>query len=183
MLKITKYHILQFLSKKYTYIRYFNKFLFGLKLNGAMVGSRCYFLGCRRIYFGKCVELGNQVRIQASEMVKIGSYSYIGHNNYIYGSVYIGEYFMSGPNVCIMGGNHGMARDVNNTPMIIQSTFNSGGVTIGEDVWIGCNSVVLDGVKIASHCVIGAGSVVTKNTVEWGVYAGNPAKLIKFRDY
>ena len=49
---------------------------------------------------------------------------------------------------------------------------------IGNDVLIGSNSTILP-VKITNGCVIGAGSVVTKNCNIKGVYAGNPAKLIR----
>lgn len=52
---------------------------------------------------------------------------------------------------------------------------------VGHDVWIGANSLILSGVNIATGSVIGAGSVVTKNTKEFGIYAGVPARLIRFR--
>lgn len=55
------------------------------------------------------------------------------------------------------------------------------GITIGDDVWIGAGATVLDGVSIASGCVIGAGAIVTKNTEVNGVYVGSPARLIRKR--
>lgn len=54
-----------------------------------------------------------------------------------------------------------------------------GPVTIGNYVWIGSNAIILPNVKIANNCVIGAGSVVTKDCGVSGVYVGNPAKMIK----
>ena len=53
-----------------------------------------------------------------------------------------------------------------------------GGVTIEDDVFIGTGVIILDGVTIGTHSVIGAGSVVTKNILPYSVAAGNPAKVI-----
>ena len=52
-------------------------------------------------------------------------------------------------------------------------------VTIGDNVWIGGNTVILPGVHIGSNTVIGAGSVVTKDIPDWVVAAGNPCKVIR----
>lgn len=52
---------------------------------------------------------------------------------------------------------------------------------IGNDVWIGCNSVIISGVKIGDGAVIGAGAVVTKDVEPYGIVVGVPAKLIKYR--
>nr|WP_308297301.1 DapH/DapD/GlmU-related protein [Streptomyces sp. ISL-24] len=48
-------------------------------------------------------------------------------------------------------------------------------------MWIGSNVVVLDGVTIGDHCVIGAGAVVTKDVPPWTVTAGNPARPVRDR--
>jgi acetyltransferase-like isoleucine patch superfamily enzyme len=58
---------------------------------------------------------------------------------------------------------------------------NAKGIVIHNDVWIGCNTTILDGVAIGAHAVIGAGSLVNKNIKSCGVYAGNPAKLLYMR--
>lgn len=52
------------------------------------------------------------------------------------------------------------------------------GVTVGDDVFIGVDSIVMPGVTIGSRVVIGAGSVVTADCVGGSVYAGNPARRI-----
>ncbi|WCT14539.1 sugar O-acetyltransferase [Mucilaginibacter jinjuensis] len=52
-------------------------------------------------------------------------------------------------------------------------------VTIGDDCWIGGNTVICPGVTIGNRCVIGAGSVVTKDIPDNSLAVGNPAKVIR----
>lgn len=59
------------------------------------------------------------------------------------------------------------------------STILAKPIVIGENVWIGGNSVILPGVTIGDNSVIGAGSVVTKDIPPNCVAVGNPAKVIK----
>lgn len=54
--------------------------------------------------------------------------------------------------------------------------------TIGNDVWIGANTIILPGCKeIGAGAVIGAGSIVTKNVAPFSVVAGNPARVLHTR--
>ena len=52
-------------------------------------------------------------------------------------------------------------------------------ITIEDGVWIGGHAVIAPGVRIGRNSVIGAGSVVTKSITEKGVWAGNPARLLR----
>ncbi|WP_420360969.1 acyltransferase [Companilactobacillus halodurans] len=52
-------------------------------------------------------------------------------------------------------------------------------ITIKEGAWIGAKAVLLPGVTIGKHAIVGAGSVVTKDVTEYTVVGGNPAKVIK----
>jgi acetyltransferase-like isoleucine patch superfamily enzyme len=57
-------------------------------------------------------------------------------------------------------------------------------VTIGSNVFIGVNSIIMPGIKIGNNVVIGAGSVVTKDVVDDSVVVGNPARIIStYTDY
>lgn len=53
--------------------------------------------------------------------------------------------------------------------------------TIGNDVWIGTHSLIKAGVKIGNGAIIGMGSVVTKDVGDYEIWAGNPAKRIRYR--
>lgn len=57
--------------------------------------------------------------------------------------------------------------------------FNRGGVSIGDDTWIGTNVVIVGTVEIGKHCVIGANSVVTHDIPDYCVAAGSPCKVLK----
>ncbi len=56
-----------------------------------------------------------------------------------------------------------------------------GNVTIGNDVWIGCNATILSGVTIGDGAVIGARAVVAKNVPPYAIVVGNPARIIRYR--
>jgi acetyltransferase-like isoleucine patch superfamily enzyme len=79
-------------------------------------------------------------------------------------------------NIVVSGLNHGY-EDVITPPSLQKTTTKQ--ITISDDVWIGANSVITAGVTLGKHCVIGAGSVVTKDIPEFTVAVGNPARIIK----
>jgi len=93
------------------------------------------------------------------------------------GQVRIGDGVRIGAHTSILGFNHAMSPDqpIHEQPLI------SEGITIGDDVWIGSHVVIVDGVSVGAHSVIGAGSVVTKSVPEWSVVAGNPARRLRDR--
>ena len=59
--------------------------------------------------------------------------------------------------------------------------LSKGIVTIGNDVWIGQDAFILSGTVIPNGCVIGARSVVSGSLEPYGIYVGNPARLLRFR--
>lgn len=94
------------------------------------------------------------IYIQAAAPVTIGTGTYIA------------------PNVGIITSNH----NIND----LEKHDNPKAVSIGENCWIGMNSVILPGVKLGNHTIVGAGSIVTKSFEEGNcVIAGNPAKIIR----
>jgi acetyltransferase-like isoleucine patch superfamily enzyme len=67
---------------------------------------------------------------------------------------------------------------------IIDQRFipSKGGIVIEQDCWIGANAVLLDGTVLRKGCVVAAGSVVRGEWPEFAVIAGNPPKIISYRD-
>nr|WP_218953471.1 acyltransferase [Acinetobacter sp. YH01005] len=74
--------------------------------------------------------------------------------------------------------DHGM--DVNQP--IYQQAVRSQGIEIERDVWLGAHVGIKDGIHIAEQAVVGMNSMVTKNVEARAIIAGNPAKLIRYRE-
>lgn len=88
--------------------------------------------------------------------------------------VKIGDNCQMAPNVSIYTAGHPLH------PVSRNSMYEYGiSVTIGDNVWIGGNTVIMPGVHIGSNTVIGAGSVVTKDIPDWVVAVGNPCRMIR----
>ena len=126
-------------------------------------------------YFGKYKKVRNkEMNLIIESNVLIGSHANIRAN---IGLVKIKKNTRVAQNVHIISSNHSYSD-------IIKQNWNSHdikkvGVTIGENVWIGSNVVLLPGVTLGDYSVIGAGSIVTRNVPSREVWAGNPAKFIK----
>lgn len=127
-----------------------------VNLYGCSIGNSCFIGPFVEIQKGAVI--GNNTRIQSHaficELVTIGNSCFIGH-----GVMFINDLFSEGKPA---GGNK-------NLWMYTE---------IGNNVSIGSNATILP-VKICDGAVIGAGSVVTKDISKRGIYAGNPAKLIR----
>ncbi len=109
----------------------------------------------------------------------IGNNTRVGIGNTIIGPVTISDNVNIGQNVTISGLNHNY-EDPSKT--ISEQGVGTSPIKIENDVWIGANSVVLPGIQIGNHCVIGAGSVITKDIPPYSVVVGNPARIIKRYD-
>ena len=115
-----------------------------------------------RFDYGSHIELGNNF------------YANSGCTIIDVAKVTIGDNVMFGPGVAIMTAGHPIHPAVRNT------RYEYGiASTIGDNVWIGANAVVLPGVRIGDNTVIGAGSVVTKDIPSGVVAVGNPCKPIR----
>ena len=90
------------------------------------------------------------------------------------GKVVIGDNVMFAPNVSIYTAGHPVHPDSRN------SGYEYGiSITIGNQVWIGGNTVINPGVTIGSNVVIGAGSVVTRDIPDNIIAVGNPCKVLR----
>ena len=126
------------------------------------------------------------------EIVNVGFYSYGPLNVEYYGAIneklVIGSFVSVARDVkFVLGGNHHY--DILTTFPLrthlmnfeIKEAVTKGPIIIKDDVWIGCNSIILSGVEIGQGAVVAAGSVITKNIPPYAMVGGNPAKIIKFR--
>ena len=116
------------------------------------------------------VELGNRIVFHPDDLNNMN-----GYGNYyqtIDGTIKIGKGTYIAPNVGIVTTNH----DLQN----LDEHMPGKDVIIGGCCWIGMNSVILPGVTLGEHTVVGAGSVVTKSFAEGNcIIAGNPARKIR----
>ena len=108
--------------------------------------------------------------------IGIGSAPGLSHGCYIFAwkgaEVFIGDYTIIAPNVCIAGFNHSL------TDYTISDI--NGPLKIGDYCWVGANAVILPNVELGNHTVVAAGAIVTKSFPNgYCVIGGNPAKLIR----
>ena len=108
--------------------------------------------------------------------ISVGNNVFINYNCTLLdvGKITIGDNCMLAPGVAIYTAGHPLHPDSRN------SGYEYGmDVTIGKNVWIGGSVVITPGVHIGDCCVIGAGSVVTKDIPAWSLAAGNPCRVIR----
>lgn len=135
------------------------------------------------------IEIGSNVLIGRGTIlsckngnIRIGDYSNLGPGNTILSEteLSIGKYvYTAGHLYMIAGGNHSFDR--RDIPMFHQPSYSRGGISLGDDVWIGANATILDGVRIGEGSVIGAAAMVNKEIPSYSIAVGAPAKVIKER--
>jgi len=109
--------------------------------------------------------------------LRIGSNCTVNAFTVVRGTVSMGDGVRIGAHTSILGFNHSMEPSA----PVFRQPLTSKGIVFGDDVWIGSNAVVLDGVTVGSHAVLAAGAVVTKDVPDWAVVGGNPARFIRDR--
>lgn len=94
------------------------------------------------------------------------------------GGLSFGDHVMIGPNAVIVSSQHRF--DDPSVPMVFLGHATDP-VSIGSDVWIGANAVILPGVNVADGTVVSAGAVVTRDTEPYSIVGGVPAARIGMR--
>jgi sugar O-acyltransferase (sialic acid O-acetyltransferase NeuD family) len=95
----------------------------------------------------------------------------VGDNCFILENNVIQPFVTIGNNVVMWSGNHiGHHSRIGDNCFISSHVVISGNCDIGNNTFIGVNATLRDGVKVAPECIIGAGALILKNTVEKGVY-------------
>lgn len=121
----------------------------------------------RGAYFGN----GSQIRI--------GNNSQIGEDARIEHDTIIGDDVMMGLQVLILSTVH--CTDRTDIPMVHQRCKPRRPVRIGDGAWIGGRAILLPGVTIGEHAIVGAGAVVTRDVEPWSIVGGVPATKIGSR--
>jgi acetyltransferase-like isoleucine patch superfamily enzyme len=176
--KIRKYRFSEALYLTWGYVKgYCFSFLFEKRSLVCVLGK------FRLIKKNGVMRIGNYVKfwprvkisccgVQNKAVCEIGNWSTIGDRT----EIHIGEQVHIGQNVRISWDCVIMDRDYHTLDGTDEKTQP---VRIEDNVWIGCRSIILKGVTIGQHAVVGAGSVVTKSVEPDTIVAGNPAKVIR----
>ncbi len=148
---------------------------------GAKFAPTSYVAADAAIYTARLV-LGEQSWIGGHALVRgdveFGAHCTVNPYAMISGTVRCGDGVRIASHASLVGFNHGY--DDPEVPIYLQK-HESRGITIGDDVWVGANAVIVDGVTIGRGAVIAAGAVVSKDVPEMAIVGGVPAKVLRFR--
>ena len=151
--------------------------------NGVKIGVGVLVLHPHTFEIGDAVFIGNQTYLQGRHDGRcvIGAHTWIGPQSYFdCRDMELGEYVGWGPGAKVLGSEHtGEPADV----PIIQTDLIIKPVRVDDGADIGVNAVLLPGVHIGTGAIVGAGSVVTRDTEvpPYAIYAGVPAKFLRSR--
>lgn len=144
-------------------------------LRGLLMGYRRWKHGIRHVDPTFYMARGCSVQPD----LQAGAYSFINVGCVLQSRVRLGRYVMLGPEVVVVGGDHRI--DVPGVPSIFAGRPAALETVIGDDAWIGCRVIILNGVQIGEGAVVGAGAVVVKDVPPFEIHGGVPAKKIRDR--
>lgn len=157
-----------------------------LRLNTAArpfsIGRNVEIAGAENISLGSDVYIvdGAVIRAELGRLVCGDRLAVNGGARIIadYGEIIMGRGVMIGPGALIRASNH-VSDDLNK--FMWDQGQTGGRIEIGDDVWIAGQAVILPGVKIGSHVIVAAASVVTQDVPDYAVVGGAPARVIRDR--
>lgn len=183
-----------FVKKIITFLFFGNKYALGIK----KIGKNSKIGLFRNILNGQYISIGNNSFI--GRYSKIQCWDYFCKKKYyprliILDEVSIGSHFtcwcadeciiednVTIASYCtITNENHGT--NVEDSLSYRKQKLVTKKVVIGAGSWLGERVIVLPGVSVGKKCIIGAGSIVTKNIPDYSIATGNPAKVIKVWDF
>ncbi|PRY13327.1 transferase family hexapeptide repeat protein [Pontibacter ummariensis] len=143
----------------------------------------------RRYQIGKNLYAGVRVYLWAREKLVIGNNFYIGRDSQIETDCIIGDNVIFGNKVAVVGKyDHHFQKvgvPIRLAPRIRDTHYSWKGLNqitvIEDDVWVGYGAIIMSGVKLGKGSIVAAGSVVTKDTEPYTIYAGNPARRVRDR--
>ncbi len=129
---------------------------------------------------GKNLTILSSCKFYHANKITIGNNTIISSGTVINGAgqIKIGNNVLIGPGVYIWSQNHNFS---DKKKIIKEQGYVFKSVSIGDDVWLGANAIVLPGIEIGTGAVVSAGAVVTKNLLPYTVYMGYPARKIGIR--
>ena len=150
-------------------------------LPNILLGGKIRLLCCKNI-FRQC---GNNVHIErgahfgTGKDICMGDFSGLGINSRVPSNLVVGTEVMMGPNVTILDRNHKFDRT--DIPIGRQGSTERRPTVIEDDVWIGCQVLIMPGRRIRRGSIIAGGCVLCKDFPEYSIVGGNPSRLIKSR--
>lgn len=148
---------------------------FGNKLRARFLSKRFMDAGdMLRVYAG--------TRFRSMESISVGSNVTIGYDNFIqgYGGVDIGNNVSLGPGVKLWSVNHNVW---DKKSKVDDQGLNEGRISIGDDVFVGADCIILPGVTLPDGVIVTAGSVVNVKAYKpYAIIGGNPARVIGHRE-
>ncbi|MGO4533631.1 DapH/DapD/GlmU-related protein [Leifsonia sp. 2MCAF36] len=145
------------------------------------IGDGCFVSGLAAVDTDE-LRLGDRMYVAAGAYLtgslRAGADCSINPYTVVRGRVELGDGVRIGAHTSILGFNHSMSDP--DIP-VYRQPLTTQGIQVGDDVWIGSHVVILDGVTVGDHSVLGAGAVVTKDVPAGSIVGGNPAKHIRWR--
>lgn len=154
-------------------------------------GKNVRILNLAKIINPECAEIDDNtiifdyVFIDAAKSFKIGKYSCIAWQSVIEGEAHveIGDRCFLGPGTKILSSTYEFQGFYTSQHLPDgASEVRYGDIKICDDAHLGANCVVMPGVTVGEGALVGANSFVNRNLKPWGIYFGNPVKLIGMRD-
>jgi acetyltransferase-like isoleucine patch superfamily enzyme len=136
----------------------------------------------RGIVIGNGVFLGRGTILSCKDGdIVLGDHTNIGFHCEVFSasSVTVGRHGLFAAYTYLVGGGHEFERA--DVPVLEQGR-SSRGIILGDDVWLGTGTKVLDGVRIGNGVVVGAGAVVTDDLPDGAVAVGVPARVVRRRE-
>jgi galactoside O-acetyltransferase len=161
----------------------------GLKSYGknALISKKASFYSPMSISLGENVRIDDFCILSADiGSISIGSYVHISAYTSLYGKngIVIKDYVSLSPHVIVFSASDDFSgKHICPSPVVpIKYSFVSGGkVVINKHVLVGAGSIIMPNVVIGEGSAIGAMSLVNRDTKEWGIYIGIPARFLKER--
>lgn len=124
---------------------------------------------------GKGLVIKTNVCIKSPWKLTVGNNVWLGENCWIdnIDNVIIGNNVCISQGTLLITGNHDYTK--------VAFPYRNAPIVIEDGAWLGAKSIVAPGVNIAEHSVLTLGTVTTKDTEPFGIYAGNPAVKVKQR--